>query len=75
MSEYDLREYQGLEEVVGPIFIIRGIHSVGYNQLVEITDSEGRYRIGLTLEVGQGYAVVQVLGGTAGLSLGNCRVR
>jgi len=75
MSEYRLREYVGLEEVVGPIFIIRNIHQVGYNELVEITDDAGNSRVGITLEVGQGYAVVQVLGGTTGLSLNNCRVR
>ncbi|MCM8768920.1 MAG: V-type ATP synthase subunit B [Candidatus Omnitrophica bacterium] len=75
MIRYDLREYRGLQEIVGPIFIIREIHPVGYNELVEITDNQGQERIGLTLEVGQGYAVVQVLTGTAGLSLQNCRVR
>ncbi|MDP2923181.1 MAG: V-type ATP synthase subunit B [Candidatus Omnitrophota bacterium] len=75
MKEYSLREYSGLNEIVGPIFIIRNIHNVGYNELVEIVDEEGANRIGITLEVGKGYAVVEVLGGTSGLSLKNCRVR
>jgi V/A-type H+-transporting ATPase subunit B len=74
MKEYRLREYLGLEEVVGPIFIIRNIHNVGYNELVEIVDDEGRSRLGVTLEVGKGFAVVEVLGGTSGLSLTNCKV-
>ncbi|MCX7927773.1 MAG: V-type ATP synthase subunit B [Candidatus Omnitrophica bacterium] len=75
MNRYTFREYVGLEEVVGPIFIIRNIHNVGYNEVVEITDQENKNRLGITLEVGKGFAVVQVLGGTSGLSLSNCRVR
>ncbi len=74
MADYRLREYTELEEVSGPIFIIKNIHNAGYNELVEITDSSGKTKIGITLEVGDGFAVVEVLGGTAGLSLKNCRV-
>jgi V/A-type H+-transporting ATPase subunit B len=75
MKEHGLREYIGLEEVVGPIFIIRNIHNVGYNEVVEVIDKDGNSKIGITLEVGRGFAVVQVLGGTSGLSLNNCRVK
>lgn len=67
-------EYIGLEEIVGPIFVIRNIHNVGYNELVEIIDDEGKFRMGITLEVGRGFAVVQVLGGTSGLSIGSSKV-
>jgi V/A-type H+-transporting ATPase subunit B len=75
MKEYSLRQYSGLEEIVGPVFIIRNIHNVGYNEVVEIVDEYGNERLGVTLEAGKGYAVVEVLGGTSGLSLKNCRVR
>ena len=74
MKEYNLREYVGLEEITGPIFIIRNIHNVGYNEIVEIVDDEGRSRIGITLEVGKGFAVVEVLEGTSGLAIKNCKV-
>lgn len=75
-KEYsNLREYVGVDEVNGPVFMIRNIHNVGYNELVEIVDEENRSRIGITLEVGKGYAVVQVLGGTSGLSINKSRVR
>lgn len=73
-KEYSLREYVGLEEITGPIFIIQNIHNVGYNELVEIVDEEGKSRVGITLEVGRGYAVVEVLGGTSGLAIKNCKV-
>ncbi|MDD5354052.1 MAG: V-type ATP synthase subunit B, partial [bacterium] len=76
MKNYgNLIEYVGLQEIVGPIFIIRNIHNVGYNELVEIIDDDGKTRIGLTLEVGKGFAVVQVLGGTSGLSIAKSKVR
>jgi len=74
VKEYSLREYVGMEEVVGPIFIMRNIHNVGYNELVEIVDEQNKSRIGVTLEVGKGFAVVEVLGGTSGFSLKNCKV-
>jgi V/A-type H+-transporting ATPase subunit B len=74
MKEYNLREYAGLQEITGPIFIIRNIHNVGYNEIVEIVDDEGRSRLGVTLEVGKGFAVVEVLGGTSGLAIKNCKV-
>jgi len=69
------REYRGIHEAAGPIFIIRNIHNVGYNELVEVEDESGETRTGITIEVGTGYAAVQVLGGTSGLSLSSCRVR
>ncbi|OGW77252.1 MAG: V-type ATP synthase subunit B [Omnitrophica bacterium RIFCSPLOWO2_02_FULL_45_16] len=75
MKDYSLREYVGLQEIVGPIFVIRNIHNVGYNEVVEIVDEQNKARLGVTLEVGKGYAVVQVLGGTSGLSFDNCKVR
>jgi len=74
MKEYNLREYVGLDEITGPIFIIRNIHNVGYNEIVEIVDDEGKSRLGVTLEVGKGFAVVEVLGGTSGLAIKNCKV-
>lgn len=76
MKEYgNLREYVGLDEIVGPVFVIRNIHNVGYNELVEIIDEKNQSRIGITLEVGKGFAVVQVLGGTSGLSINKTKVR
>ncbi|MFA5272086.1 MAG: V-type ATP synthase subunit B [Candidatus Omnitrophota bacterium] len=75
MKEYNLREYLGLEEIVGPVFVIRNIHNVGYNELVEIVDKEGKSRVGIIIEAGKGFAVVEVLGGTSGLALKNCTIR
>jgi V/A-type H+-transporting ATPase subunit B len=69
------REYQGIQRVVGPLLFIENIHNVGYNELVEIRDMQGKERLGVVLETGQGAAVVQVFEGTTGLSLQETRLR
>ncbi len=71
----DQREYVGIDEISGPIVAISGIHDVGYNELVEIIDETGRIRLGMTLEVSTGAAIVQVFEGTSGLRLGSTKVR
>jgi V/A-type H+-transporting ATPase subunit B len=72
---YDRRQYLGVHEVSGAIVAIRGIHNVGYNELVEVVDGRGKTRLGMTLEVSDGAAVAQVFEGTSGLTLENTRVR
>jgi V/A-type H+-transporting ATPase subunit B len=71
----DRRDYVGIDEISGPIIAISGIHDVGYNELVEVVDETGKVRLGMTLEVSTGAAVVQVFEGTSGLKLGSTRVR
>ena len=71
----DGREYVGLDEVSGPIVGVSGIHNIGYNELAEIVDRQGNTRLGMTLEVSEGAAVIQVFEGTSGLKLGDTRVR
>ena len=76
-QNYDIsgREYVGINQVLGSLFIIENIHNVGYNTVVDITDREGNSRTGLVLETGEGMAVVQVFEGTMGLSLPDTSVR
>ena len=71
----DEREYFGLDEVSGPIVAVSGIHNVGYNELAEVVDRNGNSRLGMTLEVSEGAAVIQIFEGTAGLKLADTRVR
>ncbi len=71
----DEREYVGVDEISGPIVVVSGIHNVGYNELVEIVDEKGTIRLGMTLEVAEGVAVIQVFEGTSGLKLDSTRVR
>jgi V/A-type H+/Na+-transporting ATPase subunit B len=68
-------EYKGIQEAVGALIVIENIHNVGYNELVEVIDSQGNVRLGVTLEVSEKAAVVEVFGGTTGIQLSNTRVR
>ena len=74
-SLFALREYQGIQQIVGPLLMIEGIHDVGYNELVEIRGADGKERLGSVLETSRGAAVVQVFEGTAGLSLPDTVIR
>jgi len=69
------KEYIGLSHVSGPIIIIEGITGVGFDEMVEITDPVGNVRVGRVLEVTEKLAIIQVFGGTRGLSISSTRVR
>ncbi len=69
------REYSSLSRIDGPLIAIEGIHNVGFNEVVEITDSNGRERLGVVLEAANNMAVVQVFEGTMGLSRKETKVR
>jgi len=68
-------QYVGVDRIEGPLVFVDGIHDVGYDEVVEVTDPQGNERMGTVLEVYQDRAVVLVLGGTAGLSCTRTRVR
>ncbi|MDZ7859142.1 MAG: V-type ATP synthase subunit B [Candidatus Krumholzibacteriota bacterium] len=69
------REYIGIEEVSGPLVMVKGIHNIGYNELAEVIDPDGNVRLGMILETSEGAAVIQVFEGTSGLSIPETRVR
>ncbi|HEY3345607.1 MAG TPA: V-type ATP synthase subunit B [Anaerolineaceae bacterium] len=69
------QEVIGVGRVEGPILVVEGDINVGYDEVVEITDSDGHLRRGRILEVGEGMAVVEVFAGTTGLSIDGTNVR
>jgi V/A-type H+-transporting ATPase subunit B len=69
------QEVSGVSRVEGPIVVVEGTGSVGYDEVVEVIDSQGRLRRGRVLEVGENMAVVEVFAGTSGLSVKGTRVR
>lgn len=69
------REYQGIQQIVGPLIFIQDIHSVGYNELVEVRGQDGKERLGVVLESSEGAAVVQIFEGTMGLTLPKTSIR
>ena len=74
-TEYGGQEVVGVARVEGPIVVVEGVRGIGYDEVAEIVDSQGRLRRGRVLEVGEGVAVVEVFAGTTGLSIGGTRVR
>jgi len=68
-------EYVGLAQIGGPLVFVDAVRDVGYGEVVEVRDREGRTRLGTVLEVSERRAVVQVLEGTEGLSGSGTRVR
>ena len=69
------QEVVGVSRIEGPIVVVEGAGNVGYDEVVEVIDSQGRLRRGRVLEVGEKMAVVQVFAGTTGLSIDGTNVR
>jgi V/A-type H+-transporting ATPase subunit B len=75
VAEYGGQEVAGAARVEGPIVVVEGVRGVGYDEVAEIVDSQGRVRRGRVLEVGEGVAVIEVFAGTTGLSIEDTHVR
>ena len=69
------QEVVGVGRIEGPIMVVEGAANVSYDEVVDIEDSRGEHRRGRVLEVGEGFAVVQVFAGSTGLSIDGTRVR
>src|SRR5512135_2809781 len=69
------QEVVGVGRIEGPILFVEGASNVGYDEVVEIVDAQGRVRRGRVLEVGERTTVVQVFAGSTGLSIDGTRVR
>jgi V/A-type H+-transporting ATPase subunit B len=67
-------EYAGLQEVRGPLVLVRGVRGVGWDESVRLRLASGEVRAGTVLEVDRDLAVVQVMEGTQGLDLDSVRV-
>lgn len=78
MSEATIQggqEVIGVSRIEGPIIVVEGGAGVSYDEVVELQDARGQLRRGRVLEVGEGFAVVQVFAGSTGLSIDGTRVR
>ncbi len=69
------KEYKGLSRVDGPLVFLKKTHNVGYRELVELSDSQGKQRLGMVLDTSDEVVVVQVFEGTTGLTMPDTRVR
>lgn len=69
------REYVGVQEINGPLMVVRGVPGVGYDELVEIKTQDGTLRHGKVLEVSHEAILVQVFEGSTGINPKETRVR
>jgi V/A-type H+-transporting ATPase subunit B len=74
-TELGWQEINSVTRIEGPIVVVEGIGDVGYDEMAEVIDAQGRVRLGRVLEVGEGVAVIEVFAGTTGLSIDETHVR
>ena len=70
-----IREYKTVEEISGPLMMVRMVENVTYDELVEIELHDGSIRRGKVLEVNGDAAVVQLFESAAGINLADAKVR
>lgn len=69
------KEYRTIQEVAGPLMMVRGVEGVTYNELGEIELSNGEKRRCKVLEVDGTNAMVQLFENSAGINLDSSKVR
>ena len=70
-----IKEYRTIEEVAGPLMLIKGVEGVAYNELGEIELQNGETRRCRVLEVDGSNALVQLFESSAGINLAASKVR
>lgn len=69
------KEYRTIQEVAGPLMLIRGVENVKYDELGEIELASGEKRRCRVLEIDGENALVQLFENSAGINLANSKVR
>ena len=69
------KEYRTIQEVAGPLMLVRDVEGVAYNELGEIELANGEIRRCKVLEVDANNALVQLFENSAGINLSNSKVR
>ena len=69
------KEYRTIQEVAGPLMLVKGVENVTYNELGEIELQNGERRRCKVLEIDGGNALVQLFESSTGINLSNSRVR
>lgn len=69
------KEYRTIEEVAGPLMLVREVENVAFNELGEIELENGEKRRCRVLEINGTNALVQLFENSAGINLANSKVR
>ncbi len=70
-----IKEYRTIEEVAGPLMLVRNVEGVKYDELGEIELPTGEIRRCRVLEVNGSSVLVQLFESSAGLNLSQSKVR
>ena len=69
------KEYRTIQEVAGPLMLVRGVENVAYDELGEIELFNGEKRRCKVLEINEGNALVQLFESSTGINLTSSKVR
>lgn len=69
------KEYRTIQEVAGPLMLVKGVEDVAYDELGEIELTNGEKRRCKVLEIDGGNALVQLYESASGINLSNSKVR
>ena len=69
------KEYRTIQEVAGPLMLVRGVTDVAYDELGEIELADGSRRRCRVLEIDDGNALVQLFESSTGINLESSKVR
>jgi len=70
-----IKEYRTIQEVAGPLMLVRDVSGVAYDELGEIELPNGEIRRCRVLEINGSNALVQLFESSAGINLANSKVR
>lgn len=70
-----IKEYRTIQEVAGPLMLIKNVDGVAYNELGEIELQNGELRRCRVLEMNGNDALVQLFESSAGINLAESKVR
>ena len=69
------KEYRTIQEVAGPLMLVRGVENVHFDELGEIELANGETRRCRVLEIDGSNALVQLFESSTGINLSNSKVR
>ena len=69
------KEYRTIQEVAGPLMLVKSVEDVKYDELGEIELADGRTRRCKVLEIDGSNALVQLFESSTGINLSNSKVR
>ncbi|MFV0496987.1 MAG: V-type ATP synthase subunit B [Candidatus Fimivivens sp.] len=70
-----IKEYRTIQEVAGPLMLVKDVDNVAYNELGEIELQNGEVRRCRVLEMNGSNALVQLFESAAGINLAQSKVR